>query len=308
MIENHSNHTLISVVGPTAIGKTSLAIKLVQHFNTEIISADSRQFFRELSIGTAKPTLEELTQAKHHFVNNLSIAEDYNASDFEDEAIDLLNHLFKKHQKVILCGGSGMYVDAVTKGFDSQMPSSDETIRKQLNELFEQEGIKALQNKLLELDPVFYHKVDLQNSKRLLRAIEVCLISGKPYSSIRKGEGKKRPFQIIKIGLEMDRSLLYERINQRVDQMIKAGLLNEVKSVLKYKDQNALKTVGYRELFNYLEGKLTFEEAVEKIKVNSRRYAKRQLTWFKKDAEINWFNPSELTAIVTFIEEKSNAQ
>ncbi|MEQ8908890.1 MAG: tRNA (adenosine(37)-N6)-dimethylallyltransferase MiaA [Vicingaceae bacterium] len=300
-----SENFLISIIGPTAVGKTALAIQLAQYFKTEILSADSRQFYKELSIGTAKPDAIELAAAPHHFINHLSIAEDYNASDYEAEAISLLKKLFENYNTLILCGGSGMYLDAVNQGFDAEVPSSDEQIRKELNELMAREGITALQSKLKELDPIFYQKVDLHNSKRLLRALEVCLISGKPYSEIRKGKGKERPFKKLKIGLNMDREKLYERINLRVDRMIDAGLLEEVKAVWPFREKNALKTVGYRELFDYLDGRLTFEQAVEKIKINSRRYAKRQLTWFKRDDEIHWFEPSQFTEIAKFVADKT---
>jgi tRNA dimethylallyltransferase len=295
---------LISVVGPTAVGKTSLAIELAITFHAEIISADSRQFFRELSIGTAKPSTEEQAKAKHHFIDNLSIKEEYNASSFEKEVLDFLEDYFKEREVVVLCGGSGMYVDALINGFDEDLPSADEVIRKELKERLSLEGIESLQKELKALDPEFYQEVDLKNSKRLMRAIEICRISGKPYSMLRKGKRKDRPFNVIKLGLEMPREQLYERINLRVDQMMASGLLEEVKAVDAYRDHNALKTVGYRELFPFLDGEISLEEAIEKIKVNSRRYAKRQITWFKRDKEIKWFEPHRKKEIIQYIRKR----
>jgi len=299
--------TLISIVGPTAVGKTTMAIELAKEFKTEIISADSRQFYIELNIGTAKPSKSELETAKHHFVNTLSITTDYNASDFEKDALAFLNDYFKQKKTAILCGGSGMYVDALLKGFDSGVPTADEDIRANLNEKFASNGIESLQEQLKELDPALYNTIDLQNTKRLLRAIEVCLITGKPFSEIRKNDPKIRPFNVVKIGLDQDRDQLYNKINHRVDLMVKAGLVEEVESVLKYKEKNALKTVGYKELFSYLEGQKSLTEAIEKIKVNSRRYAKRQLTWFKKDKEIEWFTPDQKAQIIEYIRRRLNA-
>jgi tRNA dimethylallyltransferase len=293
--------SLIVIVGPTAVGKTALSIRLAKHFKTEVLSADSRQFYREISIGTAKPNLKEMEGVPHHFINSHSISEDYNVSDYEKDALKQLSHLFKSHSKAILVGGSGMYVDALCYGMDEGMPDPNETIRSQLNALLFKEGIEGLQAKLKKLDPDFYERIDLQNVNRLIRAIEVCLITGKTYSSLRVGVIKKRPFDILRIGLDMDRTKLYDRINQRVDQMVAEGLEAEVKSVVDFKHQNALKTVGYREFFNYFEKKLTKEEAIEKIKVNSRRYAKRQLTWFKKDENTTWFLPHQVEEIVNFI-------
>lgn len=278
-----------------------MAIKLAQEFNAEIISADSRQFFKEISIGTAKPTAEEQAAVKHHFINNRSIIEDYNASDFEQEVIPFLENYFKEKNQAVLCGGSGMYVEAISKGFDEGVPTSNEDIRKQLKNDLETHGIEHLQQQLKSIDPEFYKEVDLNNSKRLMRAIEVCLISGKKYSEIRKGKKVERFFKEIKIGLTMEREVLYDRINTRVDLMMANGLLEEVKSVHQYKDKNALKTVGYRELFNYLEGKMTLVDAVDKIKVNSRRYAKRQLTWFRRDPLIKWFEPAQYEEILKYI-------
>lgn len=297
--------TLIVVCGPTAIGKTKFAIDLAQELNAEIISADSRQFFKELSIGTAKPNAEELATVPHHFIGNKSIQEDYNASDFEYEVLDFLTEYYKHNKVAIMCGGSGMYINAVCDGFDSEVPTADQEIREKLNKQLEIEGIESLQNQLLELDPIFYKEVDLKNSKRLLRAIEVCLMTGKPYSSIRKGEKKKRPFQIIKVGLEMNRDDLYNRINQRVDIMIQEGLLEEVKSVEAFKEKNALKTVGYKEVFEYLNGNWEFNFAIDKIKINSRRYAKRQMTWFKKDSQISWFNPKQKLEVLAYIRSRT---
>lgn len=293
--------TLIILVGPTAVGKTATAIRLAQALQTDIISADSRQFFKEISIGTAKASSEEQKAAKHHFIDHRSIAEEYNASDFEKEVIAFLDDFFKEKQTAILCGGSGMYIDAVSKGFDAEVPTADPAIRKQLKESLEKKGIEDLQKQLKSLDPAYYEIVDLNNSKRLMRAIEVCLISGKTYSSIRQGKAVERPFEQLKIGLNIERSKLYERINQRVDEMIANGLVEEARSVLAYRHKNALKTVGYRELFDYFDGKMTFEEAVEKIKVNSRRYAKRQLTWFKRDENIKWFKPAQNEEILQYI-------
>lgn len=295
---------LISIVGPTAVGKTSMAIELAKLFNTDIISADSRQFYKELSIGTAKPKQEEQSEAKHHFIDNLSIIEDYNASDFEKDVITFLDEFYKKKDVIILCGGSGMYVDAVLKGFDEELPTINHQIREDLNLQLKEEGIGSLQNLLLTLDPEFYHTVDLNNSKRLLRAIEVCLVTGKPYSSIRKGKNQKRNFETIKIGLELDRKKLYHRINQRVDSMIQEGLVDEAKSVKKFQEKNALKTVGYRELFSFFKGEYDFEHAIEKIKVNSRRYAKRQLTWFKRDLEIQWYQADKKAEISKYIRKR----
>lgn len=299
---NSIHKTLIVIVGPTAIGKTSCAIELAKHLNTEIVSADSRQFYKELSIGTAKPDAKEMQAIPHHFIDSHSIIEEYNVNDYEQNAIQIIEQLFESKNTVILVGGSGLYVDALCYGLDEGLPDADLNIRAQLNKKLENEGIEALQKQLKSLDPEFYEKVDLNNSKRLLRAIEVCLISGKTFTSFRKGIHKKRPFNILRIGLKIDREKLYERINRRVDEMIAKGLVEEVKSVEKYKNQNALKTVGYRELFDFLDGKLTLEEAIEKIKINSRRYAKRQMTWFKKDKNTMWLNANKTKEIITFIE------
>lgn len=293
---------LIVIVGPTAIGKTALGIQLAKHFNTEIVSADSRQFYQELAIGTAKPTADEMDGIPHHFINSHSINEDYNVSDFEKDALNQLTELFIKKDRAIVVGGSGMYVDALCYGMDEGMPDPNEAIRADLQAILDREGLLPLQEKLKELDPEFYAQIDLQNANRLMRAIEVCLITGQSYASLRKGVIKERPFEVVRIGLLMDRIELYERINKRVDLMVSAGLVAEAKGVLPYRNHNALKTVGYRELFSYFDGDISLDEAIEKIKVNSRRYAKRQLTWFKKDKNTQWFMPKQLQEIVNFIE------
>jgi len=293
---------LVVITGPTAVGKTELCVKIAQYFNTEIISADSRQFYKELAIGTAKPTNEEMQNITHHFINSHSILEDYNVNDFEKDALALLNKLFQKHKVVILTGGSGLFIDILCEGFDEDVPSSNHRIRSELNELHEKYGIQILQEKLKQLDPDFYKEIDLNNYKRLERAIEVCLLTGEKYSVIRKGNKQNRPFKILKIGLNREREELFNRINYRVDLMLQGGLLNEVKNVVIHKDKNALKTVGYSELFDFLDNKLTLEEAIEKIKVNTRRYAKRQLGWFNKNNEYKWFHPDEMDLIISLIE------
>lgn len=294
---------LIVLVGPTAIGKTSLGIELAQHFNTEIISADSRQFYKEMKIGTAVPTLEELESAPHHFIQHLSIEDDYSVGDFERDAISLLNRLFTDHDIIVMVGGSGLYVDAVTKGLDS-FPEVDPSIRERLNDQLENEGIEKLQKKLEELDPVYFSEVDVHNPHRLIRALEICIGTGKPYSIFRKKGFQNRFFEPLYIGLSSNREIVYERINKRVDLMMQEGLLEEVQKLAPKKDLNALNTVGYKELFKYLNGEWSLEEAVEEIKKNTRRFAKRQLTWFRKNKEIQWFdyeNPAP--AVIEYLEK-----
>lgn len=293
--------TLVVITGPTAVGKTNLCVELAQHFNTEIINADSRQFFKELSIGTAKPTPEEMKNIPHHFVNSHSITQTYNANNFEQDVIVLLNQLFQKYPLVILTGGSGLYIDAVCNGFDDNIPEGNEQLRKELEELYHKYGIELLQEKLKQLDPEFYQEIDLNNIKRLYRAIEVCMLSNNSYKELRQGVKKSRPFNIIKIALNRDKEELYNRINRRVDIMIENGLLEEVKQVIKYRNHNALKTVGYTELFDHLDGKYSLPEAIEKIKVNTRRYAKKQLAWFNKSNDYMWFHPNEKERIISFI-------
>jgi len=293
--------TLISIVGPTAVGKTSTAIHIAKKLGTEIISSDSRQFYKEISIGTAKPTALELREVTHHFINHLSISEEYNASKFENEVIEFLDSYFTNKDTAILCGGSGMYNDAVLKGFDTEIPTADATFRKELRQNYEEQGLPYLQDLLLRIDPLAYKSIDIHNSKRLMRAIEICKLTGKTNAAVKKGISKQRNFDIIQIGLELPRSLLYERINQRVDLMIHEGLLNEVKSVALYREKNALNTVGYKEVFDYLDGNITWDAAVEKIKTNCRRYAKRQLTWFKRNERIKWFSPNEINKISKYI-------
>jgi tRNA dimethylallyltransferase len=292
---------LVVITGPTAVGKTELCVKVAQHFNTEIISADSRQFYKELAIGTAKPTRKEMQNIKHHFIDSHSITEGYNVNDFEKDALSLLENLFQKHQIIILTGGSGLYIDALCEGFDEDIPGSDESIRAELYEMHKKYGIQILQKKLKQLDPEFYKEVDLNNVKRLQRAIEVCMLTGEKYSVIRKGNKQNRPFNVLKIGLDREREELFDRINQRVDLMIDNGLLDEVKSVINFKDKNALKTVGYTELFDFLDNELTLNEAIEKIKVNTRRYAKRQLGWFNKNGNYKWFHPDSLDDIIKHV-------
>jgi tRNA dimethylallyltransferase len=296
--------TLVVITGPTAVGKTALCVKIAQHFKTEIISADSRQFYKELAIGTAKPTTDEMQNIKHHFIDSHSISENYNVNKFEKDALVILEKLFEKHQIVILTGGSGLYIDILCNGFDEEVPGSSPEIRKEINELHQKYGIEILQEKLKQLDPTFYAEVDLNNFNRLERAIEVCLLTGQKYSDIRKGNKQTRPFNILKIGLNRDRQELFDRINLRVDLMLDEGLEEEVKSVVNFKDNNALKTVGYAEMFDYLEGELSLTEATEKIKVNSRRYAKRQIGWFNKDKNYKWFHPSQIEEIKTYISSK----
>lgn len=312
-ILTNTNRILVVIAGPTAVGKTSLSITLARHYSCPVISADSRQFFKEISIGTAKPSIEEMQGVPHYFIDSHSITENYNVGKFEKEVLDLLNELFKNHELIIMVGGSGLYIDAVCNGFD-ELPEANEEVRNKINQLMETEGIAGLQNLLKELDPVYFEQVDKQNPQRLGRALEVCLVSGKTYSGFRKETAKKRDFQILKIGLNLPREILYQRINSRVDQMLNDGLLAEVQRVEKYKHLNALQTVGYKELFDYLTAIHDSEEdmkshqqllmkAIELIKQNTRRFAKRQLTWFRRDEQIKWFEPHETSSILTYIEE-----
>lgn len=297
--------TLIVVVGPTAIGKTALAIELAQFYKTEIISADSRQFFKEMNVGTAKPSAEELAAAPHHFINSHTIKTLFSVGDFEVEALKLMDELFQKHQVLIMVGGSGLYIDAVCKGLDD-LPEIDLNIRAALNEQLATEGIEAIKNRLQELDPEYYEKVDQSNPQRMIRGLEVVLSTGQKLSSFLTANKKERPFKIVKIGLNTDRALLYERINHRVDLMIEAGLLEEVKSLLPYRQYNALNTVGYSELFDYLDGKTDLASAIAMIKQNTRRFAKRQLTWFRRDENTVWFEPNEIEKIVDYLKELAN--
>lgn len=295
-----SSKNLIVIVGPTAVGKTAMSIAIAKVFDCPVVSADSRQFFKEMNIGTAKPTEAEIKGVTHYFINSHSITDDFNVGKYETEAIALLEKLFHTNEKIILVGGSGLYIDAVCKGFD-ELPEADEEIRNKINLLLKTHGIEGLQKLLKELDINYYNKVDLQNPQRLSRALEVCLTAGKPYSELRKGKIKKRNFNIIKVGINTSRELLYERINKRVDEMMKAGLLNEVKSLQDFKHLNALQTVGYKELFDHLENNLDLNSAIELIKQNSRRFAKRQLTWFHRDEEIKWFEPNQAKEILRYI-------
>ncbi|MDP5157708.1 MAG: tRNA (adenosine(37)-N6)-dimethylallyltransferase MiaA [Flaviramulus sp.] len=280
---------LISIVGPTAIGKTALSIQLAQYFNTEILSADSRQFFKEMQIGTAAPSNEELSTVKHHFIHHKSIKDDYNVGAFEKDALQCLEELFNKKDIIIMVGGSGLYIDAVTRGLDD-FPEVDKSIRKELNYTLEDEGLEYLQNQLKKLDTISYNNIAIDNPHRVIRALEICMGTNKPYSSFLNKEKNNRPFKTITIGLKAERDIIYKRINQRVDMMMQIGLLNEVKSLLPYKNLNALNTVGYKELFNYLYGDWELDFAISEIKKNTRRFAKRQLTWFKKNQDILWFD------------------
>ncbi len=293
---------LIVIVGPTAIGKTNLSIQLAKHFATEIVSADSRQFFKETNIGTAVPSTEELAAAPHHFIQHKSITESYSVGDYEKDALQCIEQLFKHHDYVILIGGSGLYVDAVTKGLD-YFPDTDPAVRIQLQKDFDTHGISFLQEQLQTLDPVYYSKVDIQNPHRVMRALEVCISSGKPYSSFLTQPKKERPFNCIKIGLTAERQTIYDRINQRVDIMMDMGLLQEARKVYPQKHLNALNTVGYKELFNHFDGTWELDFAISEIKKNTRRFAKRQLTWFKKDETIKWFDYKDpINTITSFIE------
>lgn len=289
------NNYLITIIGPTAIGKTALSIALAQHFNCDIISCDSRQFFKEMKIGTAVPSDEELASATHHFIQNKSIFDNYSVGDFEKEAIEKLDELFLKNNVQIMVGGSGLYVDAVLKGFDD-FPDIDEEIRTKINADFEQFGIDYLQQKLKELDAHYFQKLStenpqtLQNPQRMKRFVEVCLGTGKPYSSFIGQKKNQRNFTPIIIGLEAEREMMYNRINQRVDIMMNDGLLKEAENLFPKKNLNALQTVGYRELFDFFEGKTSLEFAIEQIKMNTRRFAKRQITWFKRTENTVWFD------------------
>ena len=283
------NKTLIAIVGPTAIGKTALAIGIAKAFDTEIISADSRQFFKEMCIGTAVPSKEELSRIKHHFIQHISIVDHYSVGDFEKEAIHCLNELFKTKDVVVLVGGSGLYVDAITKGLDS-FPTVSDSIKKSLENELKQKGIIYLQQRLKELDPSYYYEVDLENPMRVLRALGVCLAEGKPYSSYKGKSIAQRPFNTLTIGIEAPRPKIYQRIEDRVDIMINEGLVQEAESLYPYKNLNALNTVGYKELFAYMDHEYTLDTAIGEIKKNTRRFAKRQGTWFRKNQNIRWVN------------------
>lgn len=292
--------TLFVIVGPTGVGKTSLCLKVAEHLNTVIINADSRQVFKEIPVGTAAPTKDERKSIRHFFVGNLHINEYYNASKYEQDVLKLLNILFKYKDNVIMSGGSMMYVDAVCKGIDD-IPSVDDNIRKTLQEIFDKEGLSGISKELALLDPDYYAIVDKNNHKRIIHALEICLSTGKPYSSFRKNITKERPFRIIKIGLNMDRQRLYERIDLRVEQMIHDGLIQEALNVYEYKDLNALNTVGYKETFEYLDGLCTLDNAIFRIKSNTHKYCRKQLTWFRRDPNIHWFSPDNIEEIINYI-------
>jgi tRNA dimethylallyltransferase len=295
---------LIVVVGPTAIGKTELAIELAKFYQTEIISADSRQFFKEMNIGTAKPSPTELETVPHHFINSHSVKTLFSTGDFEVEALELMNQLYQKHNVLIMVGGSGLYINALCNGLDD-LPEIDLNIRTELNQLFEAEGLATIQTQLQKLDPEYYAKVDQNNPQRMIRGLEIVLSTGKKLSSLLTASKKTRPFNIIKIGLNTDRAILYQRINDRVDSMMELGLLDEVRQLLPYRNYNALNTVGYTELFEYLDEKTDLASAVSMIKQNTRRFAKRQLTWFRRDEETKWFEPNDKQAVLNFLKLKN---
>ncbi|RXG23243.1 tRNA (adenosine(37)-N6)-dimethylallyltransferase MiaA [Leeuwenhoekiella aequorea] len=299
------NKLLIAIVGPTAIGKTSLSIKLAKHFNAEIFSADSRQFFKEMKIGTAVPEDDELNAAKHHFIQHISIEETYNVGLFEKECIQALDAYFVHKDIAILVGGSGLYVDAIINGLD-KFPDVDPQIRENLIEDLESKGIEILQKELLEKDSEHYNSIDLSNKQRLIRALEICRSTGKPYSSFLAKNKTKRAFKTLKIGLNAEREVIYNRINQRVDSMIENGLIEEAKALNPLKDLNALNTVGYKELFNYFDNQYDLNTAIEEIKKNTRRFAKRQLTWYRRDDSVIWFNYlTPIEEIIKVIKEKT---
>ncbi len=291
---------LIVIAGATATGKTALSIALAKKFKTEIISADSRQFYREMNIGTAKPTNEELSQIPHHFINNLSVEDNYSVGQYEKEVITFLNNFYKKNNLAILVGGTGLFISAVCKGLDI-FPDVSEAIKLQIEEAYKQNGLEFLQKKLESLDPIYFQTVDKNNPVRLMRALSVIQSTGKPFSEFQTGEKVARDFIPIYICLDIPRGVLYNRINHRVDVMVSNGLIEEVQNLLPHKNLQALQTVGYSELFDYFENKTTYEAAIDKIKQHSRNYAKRQITWFKKDAHWKYFSPDEFENIVTYI-------
>jgi tRNA dimethylallyltransferase len=294
---------LITLVGPTAVGKTPVAIALAKYFNTEIISADSRQFYREMKIGTAIPSAEQLAAVRHHFIGNRSVQEYYNASIFEYEVLELLKGLFDRFNIVIMTGGSGMYIDAVCSGIDD-FPTVNAIVRENLKSAFQQKGIDWLRSQVKESDPSYYSQVDRNNPKRLLKALEIIAMTGRPYTSFLTREKKERYFNIVQTGLNIEREKLYDNINRRVDHMIRDGLVDEAKALQSFRKLNALDTVGYKEIFNYLEGKTTLEEAIDMIKRHTRRYARRQLTWFRKNRNIRWFTQDEQGALIEYVCEK----
>ena len=296
-------HTLLVITGPTGVGKTAVSLQLARKFGCPIVSADSRQFYRELKIGTATPTDDELEQVKHYFIGTHSIFDEYNAGQYEEEAISLLDELFEKHEVVLLTGGSMMYVDAACNGLDN-IPTVTADVRQFWQKQFASHGLEFIQDELKRLDEKHYAEVDLKNPKRIIHALEICSMTGKPYSDLRTGKRKIRNFNILKIGLNRQRPELYERINLRVDKMMHDGLLEEATRYYPYRHLNTLNTVGYKEIFEYLNGLCDLDTAINLIKQDSRRYAKRQLTWFNRDKEINWFHPEEVENIEKFIDQK----
>jgi len=293
--------TLIIILGPTAIGKTDLSIEVAKHYNTEIISCDSRQIYKELSIGTAIPNPQQLHTVNHRMIQNHSITEYYNASDYEVEAMKNIEEVFDSHDQAIMSGGSMMFIDVVCNGIDD-LPTIDPEIRKEIIQRFEKDGLDPLRVELKRIDPEYYSIVDLKNHKRILHALEIFYMTGKKYSELRTNTKKKRDFDIIKIGMNTDRSILHKRINARVDKMIEEGLIEEVRAVSQFRQLNSLNTVGYKELFEYFDNNITLDDAIELIKRNSRRYARRQLTWFNKDKEIKWFEPNQTQEIINYLD------
>ncbi len=298
--------TLIVILGPTAVGKTRVSLQMAKLLKTVILSADSRQLYKNLSIGTAAPTPKEKKKIEHYFVEQLELEDYYSASQYEQDVLKKLDELFRERDTAILSGGSMMYIDAVCHGIDD-IPTIDEELRQELQLRYQNEGIEPIKEQLRLLDPIFYRQVDLDNHKRVIHAVEVCLMAGKPYSSLRTNTRKQRPFQIIKIGLTLDRDELYERINTRVDEMMANGLLDEAKSVYPKRHLNSLNTVGYKELFEYFDGEADLDTAVEKIKQNTRIYSRKQTSWFKRDKEIKWFHPDEKQKIIAYIRKQLNA-
>lgn len=295
--------TLVVVVGPTGSGKTSLAIELACHYGAPIISTDSRQVYRGMAIGTAQPTTEELAQATHYFIADRSPEEEFNCGRYEVEALALLDKLFESSPMVVAVGGSGLYVQALCEGMDN-LPEADDALRDNLKRRLAEEGLPSLVAELERVDPVYARMVDRQNPARVMRALEVCITTGRPYSEQRSGRVAERPFRIVKVGTDLPRDVLYDRINRRVDMMINDGLVEEVRALMPLRHLNSLQTVGYRELFDYFDGTATLEEAIELIKRNSRRYAKRQLTWFRRDEATEWFSPHDTEAIIKYIDRK----